>query len=172
LDDLRRLLGQIDFSNGQEAADLPERVGGFDAEMDWGHLLSLGEQQRLAFVRLLLTKPGYAVLDGATSALDAANEALLYRERQGGGIPTSTPDIGRACRPTTISCSNFGEGELAPEDRLSGSFNGSSATAPTPVKLHAHRAGLTGCAPGRNLLGMRGYAYHFATIIRPFTIPE
>jgi putative ATP-binding cassette transporter len=65
--------------------DLPERVGGFGAELDWGQLLSLGEQQRLAFARLLLTRPGYAVLDEATSALDAANEDLLYRELQNGG---------------------------------------------------------------------------------------
>ena len=66
-------------------ADLPERVGGFDAVLDWGHLLSLGEQQRLAFARLLLTKPGYAILDEATSALDGPNEALLYRELQNAG---------------------------------------------------------------------------------------
>jgi putative ATP-binding cassette transporter len=66
-------------------ADLPERVGGFDAVLDWGQLLSLGEQQRLAFARLLLTKPGYAILDEATSALDGPNEELLYRELQNAG---------------------------------------------------------------------------------------
>ncbi|MEI2577426.1 ABC transporter ATP-binding protein/permease [Scytonema sp. PRP1] len=59
-------------------ADLPERVGGFDAELDWGQILSLGEQQRLAFARLLLTAPRYAILDEATSALDAQNEDKLY----------------------------------------------------------------------------------------------
>ncbi|MHB8829573.1 MAG: ABC transporter ATP-binding protein/permease [Syntrophales bacterium] len=62
--------------------DLPERVGGLDAELDWGQLLSLGEQQRLAFARLLLTEPRYALLDEATSALDEANEANLYNELQ------------------------------------------------------------------------------------------
>ena len=66
--------------------DLPERVGGFDAILDWGQLLSLGEQQRLAFARLLLAKPGYAILDEATSALDSPNEALLYRELQNAEI--------------------------------------------------------------------------------------
>jgi putative ATP-binding cassette transporter len=65
--------------------DLPERVGGFDAVLDWGQLLSLGEQQRLAFARLLLAKPGYAILDEATSALDGPNEELLYRELQDAG---------------------------------------------------------------------------------------
>ena len=64
---------------------LPERVGGFDAVLDWGQLLSLGEQQRLAFARLLLTKPAYAILDEATSALDGSNEELLYRELQNAG---------------------------------------------------------------------------------------
>jgi putative ATP-binding cassette transporter len=45
----------------------------------------LGEQQRLAFARLLLTQPRYAFLDEATSALDVTNEALLYRHlRQAG----------------------------------------------------------------------------------------
>ena len=58
--------------------DLVERVGGFDIELDWRDLLSLGEQQRLAFARLLLTKPRYAILDEATSALDLANEKRLY----------------------------------------------------------------------------------------------
>lgn len=41
-------------------------------------MLSLGEQQRLAFARLLLTRPRYAILDEATSALDLANERRLY----------------------------------------------------------------------------------------------
>jgi putative ATP-binding cassette transporter len=58
--------------------DLPERVGGFDVELDWADILSLGEQQRLAFARLLINRPAYAVLDEATSALDIANEANLY----------------------------------------------------------------------------------------------
>jgi vitamin B12/bleomycin/antimicrobial peptide transport system ATP-binding/permease protein len=58
--------------------DLPERVGGFEVELDWADVLSLGEQQRLAFARLLINRPAYAVLDEATSALDITNEANLY----------------------------------------------------------------------------------------------
>jgi vitamin B12/bleomycin/antimicrobial peptide transport system ATP-binding/permease protein len=58
--------------------DLAARLGGLDAELDWGKLLSVGEQQRLAFARALLAKPRYLLLDEATSALDAANESLLY----------------------------------------------------------------------------------------------
>ena len=67
-------------------ADLPERVGGFEVELDWADVLSLGEQQRLAFARLLINRPRYAVLDEATSALDIENEANLYRKLQELGI--------------------------------------------------------------------------------------
>lgn len=64
-------------------ADLPERLGGFEAVLDWADVLSLGEQQRLAFARLLLTRPRYAILDEATSALDLKNEEYLYKQLQG-----------------------------------------------------------------------------------------
>ena len=60
-------------------ADLVERSGGLGAELDWDKTLSVGEQQRLAFARLLLSAPRFAFLDEATSALDLANEAQLYR---------------------------------------------------------------------------------------------
>lgn len=42
------------------------------------NVLSLGEQQRVAFARLFLKKPSIAFLDEATSALDEDNERLLY----------------------------------------------------------------------------------------------
>ncbi|NJN32385.1 MAG: ABC transporter ATP-binding protein/permease [Synechococcales cyanobacterium RM1_1_8] len=57
---------------------LPDRVGGLDSEKDWPTVLSLGEQQRLAFARILLNQPKYVMLDEATSALDVANERRLY----------------------------------------------------------------------------------------------
>ena len=59
--------------------DLASRFGGLDAEADWSKVLSVGEQQRLAFARILIVKPRYAVLDEATSALDSANEDALYK---------------------------------------------------------------------------------------------
>jgi putative ATP-binding cassette transporter len=58
--------------------DLPERVGGMDCVMPWADMLSLGEQQRLTFARLLLCAPTYAILDESTSALDEPNEQTLY----------------------------------------------------------------------------------------------
>jgi len=54
------------------------RVGGLDATCDWASVLSLGEQQRVAFLRLLLHRPSLAFLDESTSALDEATEAALY----------------------------------------------------------------------------------------------
>ncbi|MEM9767999.1 MAG: ABC transporter ATP-binding protein/permease [Cyanobacteria bacterium P01_D01_bin.71] len=59
-------------------ADLAQRFDGFDTVADWGDVLSLGEQQRLSFARVLLHQPHYAILDEATSALDNHNEAQLY----------------------------------------------------------------------------------------------
>jgi putative ATP-binding cassette transporter len=46
---------------------------------DWTNILSLGEQQRISFARIFLSKPQIAFLDEATSALDESNEQLLYR---------------------------------------------------------------------------------------------
>jgi len=43
-------------------------------EQRWDRLLSLGQQQRVAFARLLLSAPRWVFLDEATSALDEANE--------------------------------------------------------------------------------------------------
>jgi putative ATP-binding cassette transporter len=54
----------------------------WDEILDWPMVLSLGEQQRLAFARIFLSQPRYAILDEATSALDVANERHLYRELQ------------------------------------------------------------------------------------------
>ncbi len=58
--------------------DLAMQSGGLDVEHDWRDKLSLGEQQRLSFARVILAKPAYAFLDEASSALDDANERLLY----------------------------------------------------------------------------------------------
>jgi putative ATP-binding cassette transporter len=64
---------------------LAARAGGLDAVLDWGRLLSIGEQQRLAFARVLVRQPRTVILDEATSALDAENEAALYTLLQAGG---------------------------------------------------------------------------------------
>ncbi|MDE2088745.1 MAG: ABC transporter ATP-binding protein/permease [Gammaproteobacteria bacterium] len=45
----------------------------------WSHILSLGEQQRLALARVLLQRPAYIFLDEATSAVDEPAERALYQ---------------------------------------------------------------------------------------------
>jgi putative ATP-binding cassette transporter len=59
--------------------ELVQRYPDFDIKQDWQRLLSLGEQQRLAFARLLLNSPRFVVLDEATSALDVTTEKRLYQ---------------------------------------------------------------------------------------------
>ena len=49
-----------------------------DIEDDWSRILSLGEQQRLAFARVLFTEPNFLFLDEATSALDEPREQDMY----------------------------------------------------------------------------------------------
>ena len=63
---------------GSDVDEWSELAAGLDAVGDWSSILSLGEQQRLAFARVLLARPPVALLDEATSALDAANEARMY----------------------------------------------------------------------------------------------
>lgn len=74
--DLEQVLAQVNLQ------DLLARIGGFDLEVSWENILSLGEQQRLAFARLSVTRPRYVILDEATSALDLPNEENLYRQLQ------------------------------------------------------------------------------------------
>ena len=69
---LAQALKQVNLS------ELPERFGGFNTIHDWLSVLSLGQQQRLAFARVMLSQPAYAMMDEATSALDIDNERALY----------------------------------------------------------------------------------------------
>ena len=69
---LRAVLDQVMLGK------LMQRYPDLDIKQDWPRLLSLGEQQRLAFARLLLNSPKVVVLDEATSALDVETESRLY----------------------------------------------------------------------------------------------
>jgi putative ATP-binding cassette transporter len=85
------------FSTPRLAALLEEvGLGALTPELEdvqnWSQRLSLGEQQRLAFARILLMKPALLFLDEATSALDEDAEARLY------GLLCAAP-----WRPTIVS---------------------------------------------------------------------
>ena len=67
------------LADALRAVGLPQLVERLDDEGNWAQRLSIGEQQRLAFARVLLTRPEIVFLDEATSALDEAAEMALYR---------------------------------------------------------------------------------------------
>ena len=67
---ITRVLEQV------QLAHLQDRL---EQEQDWSRILSLGEQQRLAFARLLLHKPKVAFLDEASASLDEGMEHAMYR---------------------------------------------------------------------------------------------
>ena len=69
-DELRDVLTKVAL------APLYDRL---DEEQDWAKVLSPGEQQRVAFARVLLTRPQAVFLDEATSALDEGLEFALYQ---------------------------------------------------------------------------------------------
>jgi len=91
---------------------LAKRVGNGDPYRglyevkDWGKSLSLGEQQRIAFARILVNKPKLVVLDESTSSLDMASEEKLYsllcKEAVGGNI--SFMSVGH--RPSLVKYHN------------------------------------------------------------------
>jgi putative ATP-binding cassette transporter len=49
-----------------------------DEVQDWGVALSLGEQQRVAFIRVLLAKPDILCSDEPSASLDTVDESLFF----------------------------------------------------------------------------------------------
>jgi len=77
-EDLLTVLEEVDLGELPLRAGDGDPIKGLNAVMDWSNTLSLGEQQRLAFGRLLVNKPRLVVLDEGTSALDMQTEAKMY----------------------------------------------------------------------------------------------
>ncbi|MDO9560189.1 MAG: ABC transporter ATP-binding protein/permease [Bradyrhizobium sp.] len=68
-----------DIRKALERCDLGNLVPKLDRTERWDKELSLGEQERLAFARLLLHKPGWVFLDEATAALDEDSQRRVMR---------------------------------------------------------------------------------------------
>jgi putative ATP-binding cassette transporter len=88
LGDLRTVIsypaaaGEFDDAAIQAALDtvaLGQLASRLDEVDDWAKVLSPGEQQRIAFARVLLAKPKVVFLDESTSALDEGQEFALYK---------------------------------------------------------------------------------------------
>jgi putative ATP-binding cassette transporter len=98
--------GEAGFSNEQIAealstCGLAHLVAQLGEAHRWSQRLSPGEQQRLAFARVLLNRPDWLFLDEATSALDEDMEQRMYallRER----LPETTL-VSIAHRPTVAA---------------------------------------------------------------------
>jgi putative ATP-binding cassette transporter len=120
---------------------LAERVGGLDAEQDWEKLLSVGEQQRLAFGRVLVHEPSIVILDEATSALDSSNEASLYgRLRDSGATLISIAHRAAVLRHHTHVLQLMGEGAWKVHEANAYDFDGSK---PEPVRQARTAAAVT-----------------------------
>ena len=70
---------QAEMLAALRAVGLAHLVGHLGEDGNWAQRLSGGEQQRLAFARVLLLRPEIVFLDEATSAVDEASETVLYR---------------------------------------------------------------------------------------------
>jgi ABC-type uncharacterized transport system fused permease/ATPase subunit len=92
----------LDILSRVDLPDLAKRFGdgdpcqGLNAVVDWGNVLSLGEQQRLAFGRILVHDPSLVILDEATSAVDVQAEATLY------GLLSDKTCVSVGHRPTLL----------------------------------------------------------------------
>jgi len=67
-----------DIQEALVAVALSQLVLRVGEAQDWAKMLSVGEQQRLAFARILLARPRAVFLDESTSAMDEGLESMLY----------------------------------------------------------------------------------------------
>jgi ABC-type uncharacterized transport system fused permease/ATPase subunit len=76
---LLEILKSVDLGDLAARVGEGEEVAGLNTTLDWSSTLSLGEQQRLAFARVLVHKPKLVIVDEATSAMDVTAEEKMYR---------------------------------------------------------------------------------------------
>ena len=71
-------IGRDEVIQFLKESKLEKLIDQLDIANEWTRILSGGEQQKVAFIRVLLAKPEVIFLDEATSAMDADNEKLMY----------------------------------------------------------------------------------------------
>ena len=105
-DDLINILNSVDLPNLATRAGDGDPIRGINATLDWSNTLSLGEQQRLAFGRLLVNRPRFVMMDESTSALDVVAEKKMYMLLKEGltsttGDPITFVSVGH--RPSIVA---------------------------------------------------------------------
>ena len=66
------------LKNLMKTVKLEHLIDKLDKEAEWGHILSIGEQQRIAILRAIILKPSLIFLDKATSAMDSKSKETVY----------------------------------------------------------------------------------------------
>eukprot|EP00957_Ditylum_brightwellii_P177078 13489301-Ditylum_brightwellii.AAC.1 len=111
LSDLSRRSSTVGATNDDNSAQTSRYYSnpklGLDVVLDWSNVLSLGEQQRLAFGRILVNRPRLIVMDESTSALDVESETKMFallkqmaKEQRSSGTPITFVSVGH--RPTLL----------------------------------------------------------------------
>jgi putative ATP-binding cassette transporter len=152
------------FGDAQVAAALGRcGLASLAARLDeagrWDRMLSLGEQQRLAFARLLLHRPRWVLLDEATSALDETAEANVMRLFEAELAGTGLVSIGhhpglvrwhdRVLRMEGGRLHDAGIGGLAPPLPVPGRVRVAHAHAVPEQRMAARGRGYALAAAGR-----------------------
>jgi ABC-type uncharacterized transport system fused permease/ATPase subunit len=78
-DELIAVLRSVDLPDLASRAGDGDPYAGLNTKLDWSNTLSLGEQQRLAFGRLVVNRPRLVIMDESTSALDVPAETAMYK---------------------------------------------------------------------------------------------
>ena len=108
-EDLLGILRAVDLAELPERAGNGDAIQGLNAVLDWSNTLSLGEQQRLAFGRILVNRPQVVLMDESTSALDVESESRMYSllkdmaRRNGESSPAALTYISVGHRPTLLA---------------------------------------------------------------------
>ncbi|ACI64391.1 ABC transporter, ATP binding protein, partial [Thalassiosira pseudonana CCMP1335] len=103
-EDLLNVLSSVDLPDLATRSGDGNPIRGLNAVLDWSNTLSLGEQQRLAFGRLIINRPRLVIMDESTSALDVVAERKMYsllKELSPEGAGLTYISVGH--RPTLLS---------------------------------------------------------------------